>query len=104
MNADHHIAAAESALLTNQPNLALLHMRRAAELLEAERATTRAAHLKAVQRILLTRAARKIGNHFSGILEGMTAAIESFVKAFTGAAQDMQDAYALAGPSKAGSA
>lgn len=102
MNAAHHLAAAEHALSTDQPNLAVLHMRRASEYVAEDRAQTRVDHRAATPNLELARAMRKIGARFSDVIDGMSRAFEGLAKGFAIAAKDTQDAYALAGPSKGG--
>lgn len=89
MNAAHHIAAAEAALRTNQPNLAMLHMRRATEYLAEAR------YKSALQTVLDV-----MSDAFRPVIEFVRAVGEALSSSLDQTKAD----YALAGPSKGGTA
>ena len=106
MSAARHIAAAEAALRTGQPNLAALYMRRAAELVAAER-TEYARGIRAARHAMnndLTNALQDLVDCTRLALGPIIEAMQAFGRDVAGIARDCQAAYTLAGPSKGGAA
>lgn len=99
MTAADLIARAERALLTGQPNLSALYMRRARELTAGERATIKQDYRKARTQI------NPLASWQFAALD-LTEGFRAFAKAFQSSVSHplVQTDFTLAGPSKGGAA
>ena len=109
MTAAHHIAAAQRILSRGgQPGLATLHMRRAAEYLDTERATIkqdyRKARIKADPVNSIRFAGQDMADSISRAAEGIKAAWRVMMPSLAHLANASQADFTLAGPSKGGGA
>lgn len=99
MTAAQLIARAEAALRTDQPNLATLYMRRAAEYLDAERAIIKQDYRKARTKINPMASIGFAMQDASEALQVLTEALKQSV------AHSLSQAdFTLAGPSRGGTA